>query len=363
MSLLSIHRNRRRRGMIVPLVMVGMLLLLTMSVALQQAAWRSARGARTQWDSQRGLYSADAALVRALATWRADSMAATPIGERVEWIEPDVDGWTTRVSLARTGTLTAAALAVTQRSRAVFPMPVVRRPDAIGDVTRIQRTVVYALRLDPPSLPLLGAVTVLGDVALDAATIDGRDQVVAYEPTRDDCGPWRDSVSVAALASVTRSVRVAPLLFGAVTTVPAVAASRTRFDSGFAQIIARARPAVLTPSGGIPSTASWRASVIQQASAVMVDDTSQYVGLLAVDGDLVIRGALRVDGLLVVRGAIDVSAGLLDVRGALVIRDASALGSQLGAGVQVTYAPCLAGRALVPVATPNRLPFGVWNSP
>ena len=358
-----INRNRRRRGMIVPLVMVGMLLLLTMSVALQQAAWRSARGARTQWDSQRALYSADAAIVRALATWRADSMAATPIGERVEWIEPDVDGWTTRVSLVRTGTLTAAALAATQRSRAVVPTPVVRRADAVGDVTRIHRTVVRALRLDPPSVPLLAAVTVLGDVALDAATIDGRDQVVALEPTRDDCGPWRDSASVGALASVSSSVRVAPLLFGAATTVPAVAASRARFDSGFAGIIARAHPLVPTVSGGVPSTASWRASVIQQAAAVMVDDTSQYVGLLAVDGDLVIRGALRVDGLLVVRGAVDVSAGVLDVRGALVIRDVSALGSQLGIGVHVTYAPCLVGRALVALATPNRLPFGVWNSP
>lgn len=208
--------RRRRRGMLLPLVMVAMLLLLCMSVALQQAAWRSAAGARTQWDSHRGLYAADAALVRAVAEWRADSMAVKPLGTRLEWDEPEADGWTTRVSLVRTGTLAVVAHAWTQRSRAGFR----RGEDRVGDATRIDRTVTRALYLDPPSLPLLAAVTLLGPGTISSATLDGRDQLFPTDPARDDCGALRDSASVPALAAATVVVVDAPTLFGASTTIP-----------------------------------------------------------------------------------------------------------------------------------------------
>lgn len=94
-----------------------------------------------------------------------------------------------------------------------------------------------------------------------------------------------------------------------------------------------------------------------------LEGISRYVGLLAIDGDLIVRGSLELDGLLVVRGAVDVSAGTLILRGALVARDVSARGSSVGAGVSVSYRPCMVGRALVAVAAPRSLPFGVWNSP
>ena len=37
-----------RRGMILPLVLIGMLLMLTFSASLQQVAWRAVRGARAE---------------------------------------------------------------------------------------------------------------------------------------------------------------------------------------------------------------------------------------------------------------------------------------------------------------------------
>lgn len=357
----TIGECRRRRGMLLPLVMVAMLLLLCMSVALQQVAWRSARSARTQWDSYRGLYAADAAIVRAVAEWRGDSMAIIPLGTRLEWDEPDADGWTTRVSLARTGTLAVVAHARAQRDRDRFR----RGEGRVGDATRIDRTVTRALSLDPPSLPLLASVTLLGPGTLGSATVDGRDRLFAVDPARDDCGPLRDSASVPALAAATVIMRDAPTLFGATTTIPVgdITAYGARFDNGFAKVVARAQPLALTTLGSLPTVRWWRASVITGGTSVTMEGSSRYVGLLAVDGDLIVRGSLELDGLLVVRGAVDVSAGTLILRGALVARDANVRGSSLGAGVSISYRPCLVGRALVAVATPRSVPFGVWNSP
>ena len=364
MSTRRLHPSRRRCGVVLPLVLVGMLLVLTMSLVLQQAAWRASRGARTQWDAQRGLYSADAAVVRAFATWPADSMAATAIGTRVNRSVSEAGDWWTGVSIVRTGPLTAVLHASTHRARDAGALGV---GDAgrLGDGTRIQRSVLRVVRLNPPAIPILAAATMLGDVALGAATLDGRDQLRGYDPALDDCGPWRDSASVSAIASVAFTNTAIPVLYGSAITLAAatVAPMRERFDIAFPQISARSRRVALVVSGSVASVARWRATVIQPALGVTVNGDSRYVGLLAFDGDLIVHGALRVDGLLVVRGAIDVSTGTLEVRGALVVRDDSARGSHLGARVRVTYAPCLMGRALAAVAMPTTSPFGVFNIP
>jgi len=67
--------------------------------------------------------------------------------------------------------------------------------------------------------------------------------------------------------------------------------------------------------------------------------------------------------VLLVHGALDASAGILDVHGAIVVRDVARYGSSIGPGVGITYAPCLVGRALIAVATPRGSPFDTWNSP
>ncbi|MBL0170252.1 MAG: hypothetical protein IPP90_05875 [Gemmatimonadaceae bacterium] len=359
------NRRLTRRGVVLPLVMVGMLLLLVMSVALQQAAWRSARGARTLWDTQTGLYAADAATIQAMATWNPDSMAATPIGVPQERIDPAPYGWWTHTALVRTGTLTAVIRSTTHRDRASAAVASAAVAGMLGDGTRIQRTVVRAIRLEPPSVPVLAALTVLGDLEINAGTVDGRDQFAPYDPARDDCGSLRDSASIAAIAAEGFSWRTPGTLFGLTfsLTPPSMAIARAQFDSGFAAIAGRTRTFAMAAPGSVPGSSPWRASVIQVTPGVTIDGVSDYVGLLAVDGDLIVRGTLRVEGMLLVRGAVDVSSGALDVRGALVVRDRAAIGSRVGATLRVAYAPCLVGRALVAVAQPSRRPFGVWNSP
>ena len=142
-----------------------------------------------------------------------------------------------------------------------------------------------------------------------------------------------------------------------------LARAQARFDSAFTQL--RPRAVTVTPSAAstLPILADWRAAVMPAAGGVTLEGSSGHVGVLAVDGDLTVHGDLRIDGLLVVRGALDASAGMLDVHGALVVRDAAARGSTLGAGTRIAYAPCLVGRALAAVAVPRAPPFGTWNSP
>jgi hypothetical protein len=346
--------------MVLPLVLIGMLLMGVMSVALQQSAWRAARGARSSWDAQRGLYAADEAVVRHVATWSPDSMAATPVGTALTWTEVSADGWRTRTSLVRTAALIAIAHAVTDRAHSAAPAPA-----RLGDAMRIQRTVLRALRLEAPRLPVRGAVTVLGDVDYGNVNIDGRDSVVAFDGSRDDCGPLRDTASLPALVSGAPRPYAAPVLAGALVHLnpTGLAQDRAAFDSAFTAIATRASTMRSTVPGAIPVAPPWRAVVIQSPGTVTLDSAIRHRGLLVFDGDIVVRGSLTVDGLLVVRGSLDASAGSLTVRGALVVRDVVATGTRLGAGVRIRLAPCLVGRALVAVSVPRAAPFGVWNAP
>jgi hypothetical protein len=354
-----------RRGMILPLVLVGMLLMLTFSASLQHVAWRAWRGARATWEAQHGLYLADAAIVEALAEWTPDSIASAPIGAPLVRISTPSEGWRVRRSIVRSAPLTAVVHAVASRSWSTM-LPASAVPaNAGGDATRVRRAVTRVVRLEPPALPVRAAATLLGPATLESPFTDGRDQPGPSDPRRDDCGPLRDSGSVDAIAAARFVMRGIPTLLGATTTIAAadLARANARFDSAFTLL--RARATTVTPSavGSVPTLPDWHAAVIPTAGSVTLDGQSTHIGLLAVDGDLTIHGALHLVGLLVVRGALNASAGTLHVRGALVVRDASARGSTLGAGTRLEYAPCVAGRALAAVAVPRASPFGAWNSP
>ncbi len=357
--------RRARQGMVLPLVLIGMLLILTFSASLQQAAWRAMRGARSTWDAQRALYLADAELVASLGQWMPDSMASMPVGARAVLESTPVAGWQVRRAITRTAPLTAVVHAVAQHSWSTSLAPSDVPTGAVGDATRIRRTVMRVVQLAPPEIPVLGAVTVLGPVVLGPSRIDGRDLPQVYDPQRDDCGALRDSASTNAIAATQFNVAGVPTLFGAtVTLTPAVRAQEgARVDDAFTQLRARSITVTPTALGTVPALPDWRAAVMPAAGGVTLEGDSRHVGLLAVDGDLTVHGALRVDGMLVVRGALRATAGTLDIHGALVVRDHSALGSSLGPGTRVVYAPCLAGRALAAVAVPRTTPFGVWNSP
>jgi len=352
--------HRTRRGMILPLVLVGMLLVMTLSASLQQAAWRALRGAQAQWDGQRGLYAAESAVVQAIAAWSSDAAAATPVGVRVVTSAALPDGWRTRTSIVRTASLTAVVHAVARREHIG-----VAAAGHVADASRLRRTVLRVLRLEPPALPILAAATLLGDVTMGTATLDGRDQVAPYDPARDDCGPWRDTASLAGLAVARPPIRDTLAWRAPVRVLDSLRLmqSRAQIDSAFVLLRARATTGSLTADGALPTTAAWRATVIAAPGGVTLREASTHVGLLVIDADLVLRSTLRVDGLLVVRGAIDASAGALVVRGALLVGDVGVRGSHFGNSAQVMYAPCLMSRALAAVASPRAAVYGAWNSP
>lgn len=350
--------GRDRRGMILPLVLIGMLVLLALSAAMQTAAWRSLRGARGQWDAQRGAYLADAAIVQTLATWVGDSVAAAPIGTRRRTTATLADGWRTATTVARTAPLVAVIQTVARREHAGAAAA------RVADGARIRRIVARTVWLQPPSLPLLAAATVLGHATVGDARIDGRDLPGAYAPALDDCGIFRDTSSVPAIAARTVGVVGAATLLGAQRPLDSagLAALHIQFDAAMALLRTRARSSVLSAVGTIPMAPAWQAMVIHAPTRVTLDGPSSHVGLLAIDGDLHVRGSLRVHGLLLVQGALEVS-GQLDVDGALVVRDAAQRGTQFGHHTHVRYAPCLLARAAAAVAVPRSATFGIWNSP
>ncbi len=352
-----LRRGRSRRGMLLPLVLVAMLLVFSIAASLHQVAWRASRGAHSQWDAQRGTYMADAAVVRAIAGWRADSAAATPIGTPRVNDASAAGGWRTRTTTMRTGPLRAVILSVARRDRAAGTADV--------DAARTKRVVVRVVSLSPPTLPFLGAATLLGPVTVGASLVDGRDVLGRYDAARDDCGPRRDTTSIAAISAQSIATMGAPRLQGAalVASPAQLISARAQFDSGFALLQARATTIPLTPGSAVPPYPEWRAVVIRDTGGVTLSGASTHVGLLAFDGDLTLRGTLEVEGLLLIRGALNASQGALTVRGALMVRDPAVRGSTMGDGVDARYAPCLVGRALAAVAVPRPARFSLWNSP
>jgi len=334
-----------------------MLLVFTIAASLQQVAWRATRGAQAQWDAQRGNYAADADVVHAIADWRPDSVAATPIGTPLVRHAALPDGWQIQTTIVRTGPLRAVILSIARRTHRVGI--------GAGDPTAIRKLVSRAVPLVPPPFPSFGAATMLGSVTLGAAALDGRDSFSSYNAARDDCGAQRDTNSVAALSAPSITIRGAPRVQGAtlVTTAAPLAIAHAQFDSAFALLLARAPRSALSVGLTVPPQNAWRALVIRDTGAVTLQGTSAHVGLLAIDGDLVLRGTLEVDGVLIVRGALDAAQGALTVRGALIVRDVAARASTMGDSVSVRYAPCMVGRALAAVALPRASRYAVYNSP
>lgn len=351
--------QRRRRGMVLPLVMIGMLLASTMAAALQLAAWRAQRGAQGQWDAQRASYAAEAEVTRTIAAWQLDSLAALPTGQRRS-SQHVSDGWQLTTTVTRSAPSTLVVSAVARREHHA---PLLA--GTVQDGARVRRRVVRTVRLMAPSLPVLAAATMLGSATVDAATFDGRDIALPYQAALSDCGPTRDTASRPALAAAAVSITAAPVVFGALEPIAGLSLThrQQQFDSAFAAVASRAGVLTQVVAGPLPPTPPWAARVMVAPGTVILDGTSTHVGVLAIDGNLDVRGTLHVDGLLLVRGALTVSSGTLSVSGALVVRDVHAIGSTLSANTQVRYDACRWRRALIPVSTVRTAGFGVWNGP
>lgn len=346
--------------MILPLVLLTLVVLLALSAAAQQLAWRASRGAQSVWNSQRAFYDAESVVEQAIVQWPGDTMATMAIGSRMITMDVRADGWIATQSLVRTAPLVAEVSATVSRGTAGTGTSV-----NADQVTRTRRSVSRTVLLAPPTFGLDAAFATSGALRVASSVLDGRDIRGVLGVGGDDCGPWRDSASVSAVSAAALSITGAPVVAGAtdIVTGASLATQRAQFDSAWSLLLARAPSPVVVSGGALGPSPPWHARLIRGAPAVTITAPSAAIGLLAVDGDLVVRGALRVDGLLLVRGALDVSSGTLEVHGAVRVRDTNGTGSSIGDASRIEWAPCLAARALVPVSVPRVMPFATWGSP
>ncbi|HYW33180.1 MAG TPA: hypothetical protein VE869_16885 [Gemmatimonas sp.] len=348
--------RRPRRGFLLPMVLLSLLLVASLSAATQFGAWRATRAARLAWNGERATHAADEALSMVVSAWQPGLFAARAIGER--WAQSVVtgDGAVVSVALVRTAPLALVAMAHATSK-------------VSGASDTASRRIVRALALHGPTFPVRGAVTSIGALAIDTgAEVDGRDAVSAV----DGCGSTRDTLSITAVHGGAVSVDMGASLSGSATVVapglgsPLNMADQTAFGTAWNESSARTSEVRHVAAGApLVASAAWHSIRVVGndtvvSSAVVLDATSTHDGLLLVDGDLVVRGKLVVRGLLVVRGALDVVGGSLDVLGAVIVGGRGAGSSRLGPGTRVRYSPCTMRRAMAAVSRPGRAPFGHW---
>jgi hypothetical protein len=189
--------------------------------------------------------------------------------------------------------------------------------EATARVRAAVRTFSALVRLEPPDVRALGAVTTGAPLALlGDAVVDGRD---APPPGWTDCRtPRSDTADVATTSDPTVFDHFAP----------------DDWSTLAARADACAWDACNTP---------WP---LLHASAGLTLGNTTARGVLLVDGDLVLDGTVTFEGVVVVRGALRGDAGALRLHGALLVRG----GGTLGAGSRVRFSRCAAERALDGIA-------------
>ncbi len=337
---------RARRGSVLPLVLATTVVIALLVGGMQFAAWRAAQVGRLAWNGQRALHAADEALARTIAEWNALEFSTTPIGGRLtrSLHTPTIDA---KVTIVRTQPLGAWIEADAWSA-------------TDGTHRRARRRVGRAELVRAPALPVEGAVTALGATTIEVgASVDGRDDALIA----DDCGPTRDTASVAGVAAIPRatirSVRIAGL---PPERLLADSTARAQFANAWQTLTRRAVGTDVVGLGAALATAGpWAAVVLRSPVGTLLIGNWRYDGLLAIDGDLVLKGSLQLRGLLVVRGALDTRGGTLAVDGAVVVADQIRFGSVLGNLTTVRYSQCALRRALAPIAMPASWPFALWQ--
>lgn len=353
--------RRPRAGIILPMVLVVMTAVAGVTLSLLAVTARQLRVTRLRWDMQQAVTLADAAVVRGLADWTPDRVAATPIGVLRDTVQLWPEGWITHQRIMRTGPLMAVVDASAERRRGTAATTA----GDPRDPWTVRRRVARVVWLQPPALPLPAAVTVLGGLTLAGAAIDGRDQPASNPEPADDCGAHRDTASraaVAARAITGNGERVqgerqalSPAQLGQAWTTLQVAQPL---------LLTRLRAHRALSGGRLPEAPHWQGQQLGAPGLVStLTGDADIRGLLLIDGDLVITGTLHLDGLLVVRGRLDASEGRLLLHGQLLVADPAGHDALLGPGTAVRYNPCLVGRALAAIAQPRPEPFFSWNTP
>lgn len=341
--------RRRRTGFVLPFVVVVTALVAVLALAAVSTIWRGYRATRLAANGVRAQFAGDEGVALRLDAWPAETLAAMPPGTTIATRVTTAVGDRVHVRLTRTQPLVAWLTA-----------DVVLGP--LGTPGLVRRHVTRALFLEPPPLPIVGALTAIGTVhGQDPTTIDGRDRADAT----DACGALRDTLSRVPIASAAL-VDAPPRTWTTPSpslTLADTAMMRAAFDQAWISVIARSP---VRPSDSMPHPLAplpgWHALLLDGAT-VALRSPSQWRGLLAVSGDLVITGRLDVEGVLVVRGRLDARGAALRVRGALLVASLGNRAVELGDQTSVQYDRCAVQMALATIAVPRARPFSLWYSP
>lgn len=339
----------RRAGFVLPFVVVATALVAVLALAAISTIWRGYRATRLAANGVRAQFAGDEGVALMLDAWPAESLAAVPLGTTISSRVTTAVGDSVRVRITRTQPLVAWLAA-----------DVLLGP--LGTPGRVRRHVTRVVALEPPALPILGALTAIAAVhGQDPTTIEGRDLADASGA----CGAFRDTVSSVPIAAAARhdvpaGTWTAP---SASLTLADTAAVRAAFDRAWIGVIARS-PIRVTDS--IPQQLAplpgWHPLLLDGAT-VSLRSPSRWRGLLAVSGDLVVTGSLDVEGVVVVRGRLDARGAALRIRGALLVASLGNRDVELGDQTRVHYDRCAVQMALATVAEPRTMPFLLWHSP
>lgn len=352
---MSANRHHRR-GFVLPLVLVCILLIATLAATLQTATWQATRQSRLGFAGERALHAADAAISEQLSAWDGAAFARMPIGTRAVSRPTMAAGLSANVTLVRTS-LDGAFIQATATSR------------QNGVSLDPQRSASRAITLRNPPLPLDAPLTLLGSALfVGAGAVSDADETPpgwSAECTGED--------SVDAPAALPITVPAAQALFDGRWTQWLNLASRTE-DAATVTSLAPVVTGVgcATGSGepwrGLGSVAvctnEWSARAVAPATPTaapfVISQPSRHQGVLMIDGDLVLNADLDVNGLLLVRGAVNATVGRLSVHGAALVRDDQGHGSRFGFATRVRYSRCALRRALSATGAPAAITTGGW---
>lgn len=328
-----------------PFVLLALVAASLLSLAFAGDALHALQSVRAAVAGADAGAQADAALASALASWEQDSIWTIAPGGRAQR-NVAVAGVPVRIEWHRQQPLVATVRATRQR-------PSVRRQDLI------LRDHWRAIWLDPPRLPIVGALVTPGSVAgSEGSLISGSDVALPTGP----CGGGRDTMSVPPVVAF--AVRgQEPGSWPGAPLAQHPSSSLAEELAAALQVVAERAPAVLwdsTPQR-LSDAAGWQALRIR-AERAGIDGPSQWQGLLVVHGDLTVRGRLELEGVLVVEGRVDASAGELLVQGAVIAADTSAKAVMLGAQSRLFYDRCSVQMALATLSRPTVAPFLLWQN-
>jgi hypothetical protein len=248
-----------------------------------------------------------------------------------------------------------------------------------------ERTISALVRLVPPRVDALAAVTVGGPIALlDGASVDGRDTT---PPGWAACaGPAVDTAAIVAPGQGAVTTAPQSTMHGALKQQSAAAdiSTYTTYGAESWSTLASRADVVVDVAGGARSPTPRSAGaacvlgadtwseplrggsavdacattfpiVLARGGLALHDGRAQ--GVLLVDGDLDLDGTFTFAGVIVVHGALHADHGALRLHGALLV---SGGGTALGDGSDVRFSRCAVTRALDGVARAEALRRRSW---